>query len=212
MLLKLEHFSLLTGFSNKSLVVRHELPVATTRWTLGEGVVCTACRALCAQGYEALSNRQKWLMQVCLQHVLDQNKEKEQQGRIQRGKAIAQGNTTQCVVEMQVCCGDFVWCSDSGGHQKAVAIDIPARPQPSYPMSHPRGCSFGVTRICGTSFNATRASTFSMPSPTTWCVPNRLVCTYICPLRWLVAHRSPWSGSSASLRNRNATTRTRYMP
>ena len=80
----------------------HELPVATIRWTLGEGVVCTACRALCAQGYGALSNKQKLLMQVCLQHVLDQKKEMEQQGKIQRGKATEQGNTTQCVVEIQV--------------------------------------------------------------------------------------------------------------
>ena len=149
----------------------HELPVATIRWTLGEGVVCTACRARCAHDYVALSNKQKLPMQVCLQHALDQKKEREQRGKIQRGKATEQGNTTQCVVEIQVWCADFVWCSDSGGHQKAVAKDTPAPFQPSYPVSRPRGCSFGVTQICGTSSDARRASNFLMPSPTTWCVP-----------------------------------------
>ena len=134
-------------------------------------MACTACRALCAQCYGTLSNEQKLLMQVCLQHVLDEKKEREQEGKIQRGKAIEQGNTTQCVVEIQVWCADFVWCSDSGGHQKAVAKDMPAPFQPPYPMSRLRGCSFGVTQICGTSSDARRASNFLMPSPTTWCVP-----------------------------------------
>ena len=79
-----------------------------TESNTGEGVMCTACRALCAHGYGALSNKQKLLMQVCLQHVLDQKKESEQRGKIQRGKAIEEGNTTQCVVEIQVWCADFV--------------------------------------------------------------------------------------------------------
>jgi hypothetical protein len=50
-----------------------------------------ACRALCAQGYGALSNKQKLLMQVCLQHRLGRQDEKGDHEEEQQLQGEAQG-------------------------------------------------------------------------------------------------------------------------